>query len=48
MRISEQPWRFDIPLPPGSHLLSLVATDAGNGNREDLANWVDCGFISRK
>ena len=48
MRISEQPWRFDVPLPSGSRLLSLVATDGGNGNREDLANWVNCGFVSKK
>jgi hypothetical protein len=45
MRIAEQPWRFDVPIPEGSRTISLVATDAGDGNREDLANWVDAGFI---
>ena len=44
MRISEHPWRFDVPIPRGSRRISLVATDAGDGNREDLANWVDAGF----
>jgi beta-galactosidase len=48
MRISEQPWRFDVPIPEGSRTISLVATDAGDGNREDLANWVDAGFIISK
>lgn len=45
MRISEEPWRFNVPIPRGSRRLSLVATDAGDGNREDLANWVDAGFL---
>ena len=47
MRISEEPWRFDVPIQPGSRLISLVATDGGNGNLEDLANWVNCGFVTR-
>ncbi len=46
MRISYQPWRFDLPIPPGSRVISLTTTDAGNGNKEDLANWVDCGFVT--
>jgi hypothetical protein len=46
MRISEQPWRFDVKLPPGAERISLCATDAGDGNREDLANWVDAGFVA--
>ena len=45
MRISEQPWRFDVPIPAEAKLISLVATDAGDGNKEDLANWASCGFV---
>jgi hypothetical protein len=45
MRISEQPWRFDLTLPAGGKRLSLIAMDAGDGNREDLANWVEAGFV---
>ena len=45
MRIAERPWRFDLAIPAGARLISLVATDAGDGNREDLANWVDAGFL---
>ena len=48
MRISEQPWRFDIALPVGGKRISLIATDAGDGNKEDLANWVDAGFVLKK
>jgi hypothetical protein len=44
MRISENPWRFDVPIPRGARRISLVATDAGDGNREDRANWVNAGF----
>ena len=45
MRITEEPWRFDVVIPTGSSRISLVASDAGNGNREDLANWVNAGFV---
>jgi hypothetical protein len=41
-------WRFDVPIPAGARLISLVAMDAGNGSREDFANWVDAGFMLRK
>lgn len=48
MRIAEQPWRFDVKVPPGSRIISLATTDAGNGNKEDLANWVNCGFVLKR
>ncbi len=48
MRMSEGPWRFDIKIPAGSKRISLDVTDAGNGNREDLGNWVNAGFVVKK
>jgi hypothetical protein len=45
MRIAFEPWRFDVKIPPGSRVISLTTTDAGNGNLQDLANWVNCGFV---
>lgn len=45
MRISFEPWRFDVAIPPGSKRISLAVTDAGNGHYMDLANWVDAGFV---
>jgi hypothetical protein len=48
LRISEPPWRFDVPIPKGAKLLSLAVTDASDGNKEDLANWVNAGFVTRK
>ena len=47
MRILEEPWRFDVTIPEGGRVLRLVAMDGGNGNREDLANWVNAGFVSK-
>lgn len=48
LRISEPPWRFDVPIPKGAKPLSLAVTDAGDGNKEDLANWVNAAFVTRK
>jgi hypothetical protein len=48
MRMSEGPWRFDVKIPEHSRRISLVADDGGNGNKEDLADWVDAGFVTRK
>lgn len=48
MRISFEPWRFDIPIPSGSKRISLAATDGGDGHYMDLANWVDAGFIAKR
>ena len=48
MRILEEPWRFDVTIPEGSRVLRLVAMDGGDGNREDLANWVNPGFVCKE
>lgn len=48
MRIQFPAWRFNVTLPPGVRVLTLVAMDAGDGNREDLANWADAGFVRRR
>jgi hypothetical protein len=48
MRIQHEPWRFDVLIPSGSRTISLVATDGGNGNRHDLANWVNAGFVLKE
>jgi hypothetical protein len=46
MRVSEEPWRFDIKIPRGSQKISLVLSDAGDGNRDDSGNWVNAGFVT--
>jgi len=48
MRISQEPWRFDVSIPRGGRLISLAATDAGDGNRQDYANWCNAGFVLKK
>jgi len=46
MRIGFQPWRFNVEIPDGARIVSLSVSDAGNGNRHDLANWVNAGFVT--
>jgi hypothetical protein len=46
MRISFEPWRFDVAIPAGARIISLCATDAGDGSKQDLANWANAGFIT--
>lgn len=48
MRISQVPWRFNVPLPGGARQLTLSATDAGDRSPYDLANWVNAGFVAKK
>lgn len=48
MRVLSSAWRFDVAIPTDAKLISLVAMDAGNGSREDFANWANAGFILRK
>jgi hypothetical protein len=48
MRVLSLAWRFDLEIPAGSRLISLVAMDAGDGSREDFADWANAGFIVRR
>lgn len=48
MRILSPAWRFDVAIPPGARRISLVAMDAGDGSREDFANWANAGFVLRR
>ena len=45
MRVLSPAWRFDVPIPGGAKLISLAAMDAGDGSREDFANWASAGFL---
>jgi hypothetical protein len=47
MRISQEPWRFDIEIPKDSYRLNLVCMDAGTRNIIDYGNWVDAGFVTK-
>jgi hypothetical protein len=48
MRISQEPWRFSVPIPAGSRWLSLACLDAGSRNLLDLGNWVNAGFVLKE
>lgn len=48
MRILSPAWRFDVPNPEGSKFITLVAMDAGDGNREDFADWANAGFVTSR
>jgi len=47
MRISSEPWRFDVKIPHGSRQMNLVTTDAGSRSAYDLGNWVRAGFVRK-
>ena len=46
-RVQERAWRFDVRIPAGARIISLAVTDAGDGSREDFADWADAGFVVR-
>ena len=48
MRISQEPWRFDVKLPADGRYINLVCMDSGSHNVLNLANWVDAGFVVKK
>jgi len=48
MRVLSPAWRFDVALPPGARTINLVAMDAGDGSREDFADWVNAGFVVQR
>lgn len=48
MRVLSPAWRFDVPIPAGAGQIALIAMDAGDGSREDFADWAQAGFIKRK
>jgi NPCBM/NEW2 domain/Chitobiase/beta-hexosaminidase C-terminal domain len=48
MRVLSLAWRFDVAIPEGSRMISLVALDGGDGSREDFADWTNAGFVTQK
>jgi NPCBM/NEW2 domain/Chitobiase/beta-hexosaminidase C-terminal domain len=48
MRLSQEPWRFDVRIPVNSRLINLVVTGVGSHSPFDLANWVDAGFVLKR
>ena len=42
-----QVWHLDVPIPPGSKRIALLAEDGGDNVNADHADWVEAGFIAR-
>jgi nicotinamidase-related amidase len=45
MRLSQEPWRFDVAIPEGSRRINLSCMDAGSRHPLDYGNWVNAGFV---
>jgi nicotinamidase-related amidase len=45
MRLSQEPWRFDVAIPEGSRRINISCMDAGSRDILDYGNWVNAGFI---
>ena len=45
MRMGQKPWPFEVSLDESAKVLRLVVTDAGNGERLDIGNFVRSGFV---
>jgi nicotinamidase-related amidase len=45
MRLSQEPWRFDVAIPEGSRHINISCMDAGSRSLLDYGNWVNAGFI---
>ena len=45
MRVLSPAWRFNVEIPAGARIISLAVMDAGDGSREDFADWANAGFI---
>ena len=45
MRFMHPSWRFDVAIPSGTKQIVLATLPTADGNREDLANWVNAGFV---
>jgi hypothetical protein len=48
MRLSQEPWRFDVVIPEGSRRISLAVTDAGSRSPFDLGDWLQAGFVLKQ
>jgi nicotinamidase-related amidase len=45
IRLGQEPWPFDIKIPPGSKQLHLVITGPEGPSPYDVGDWVHAGFL---
>lgn len=42
----KQSWNFDVEIPQGSKKITMISNGGEDGNSNDHANWVKCGFFN--
>ena len=48
LRISQEPWRFEVKLLADSQAISLVAIPSHTNSYENFVNWVNVGFLVKQ
>ena len=48
LRGGDDPWNIDVELPAGGKQITLVTTDAGDGNNWEAVDWGSAGFLIKK
>ena len=48
LRISQEPWRFEVKLLADSQAISLVAIPSHTNSYENFVNWVNAGFLVKQ
>ena len=48
LRFGQEPWPFDVKIPPSSKEIHLVATTPGTPNPYSVGDWVEAGFVMKK
>ena len=48
LKISQGPWPFDVVIPERARIIHLVASDGGKRSANNLADWVEAGFVLKK
>ncbi|MEE3194286.1 MAG: NPCBM/NEW2 domain-containing protein, partial [Candidatus Poribacteria bacterium] len=48
LRISQEPWRFEVKLLADSQTISLVAIPSHTNSYENFVNWVNVGFLVKQ
>ena len=48
LRISQEPWRFEVEIPVDSQTISLVAVPSHDNSHDNFVNWVNVGFLVKQ
>ena len=48
LRISQEPWRFEVEIPVDSQTISLIAVPSHDNSHDNFVNWVNVGFLVKQ